>query len=341
MDWNRKLIEAVKYRDVRAAEVALDNGADIHFDADFALRNSVFFGDCDMAEMLLKRGANVHIWDDFPLRRAAEFGYFAMSKLLLDYKADIHACDDEALRHAAEGGCFDSVQLYVKRGANIHARDDEALYLAAANGYFEISKFLADNGADVNAFDKRAIYVAKQHNNLAIAKYLEKVAANANAVPNNSKKPVSSKEEKAYQQFKLKWMLDHDWTLEDLISELSEQMRDSSGEESLEEIFKMWEEDAGFGGSIWPCFDEYIECVEEEIRSAHNEIVINKVKEALEQYGSDVVDVVWNENTGYIDIMQCHGSWSDVIFADVVPSDNIDKASLEMELNALGVGYVF
>lgn len=71
-------------------------------------------------------------------------------------------------------------------------------------------------------------------------------------------------EQVAYERFKLQWMLEHGYTLIDLIHEL-EMLRCESGPEiSLESIFQDWEFGYGFQSEIWPCFDEYMDCEYQE-----------------------------------------------------------------------------
>lgn len=60
-----------------------------------------------------------------------------------------------------------------------------------------------------------------------------------------------------YEKFKLQWMVDHGYTVESLVASLAAYLEDSG--EPLYETYQMWEQDAGFGGEIWPCFDEWLE----------------------------------------------------------------------------------
>ena len=67
----------------------------------------------------------------------------------------------------------------------------------------------------------------------------------------------------AYERYKLQWMLDHGYGLEDLIrnleSMIDEDQNESGVRTSLPSLFKDWEFDIGFDGAIWPCFDEFLE----------------------------------------------------------------------------------
>lgn len=66
--------------------------------------------------------------------------------------------------------------------------------------------------------------------------------------------------EKKYEQFKLKWMLEHGHTLKELIDELEELREESDTDETLQDIFDEWEFGYGFGSEIWPCYEEYLDC---------------------------------------------------------------------------------
>lgn len=65
-----------------------------------------------------------------------------------------------------------------------------------------------------------------------------------------------------YEKFQLKWMIDHDHSLRELMEELQslqyEDPEDSDRISSpITELFQEWEADRGFGSEIWPCEEEY------------------------------------------------------------------------------------
>ena len=70
------------------------------------------------------------------------------------------------------------------------------------------------------------------------------------------------KEKYEYERYKLYWMLAHGFTLIDLVRQLqlmiNEDLDGSDVPTSLQSLFEDWEYSIGFGGEIWPCFDEYI-----------------------------------------------------------------------------------
>ena len=69
---------------------------------------------------------------------------------------------------------------------------------------------------------------------------------------------------RAYERFKLQWMIDHGFTLSDFVACMEDMIcEDLSGSEvrtSLQSLFSDWEFGVGFaGGSVWPCFEEYLQ----------------------------------------------------------------------------------
>lgn len=65
---------------------------------------------------------------------------------------------------------------------------------------------------------------------------------------------------KAHEEFKLIWMQMHGYSMQDLINQLEAARQDLFDEEaSMQTVFEHWEDNVGFGGEIWPCFDEYLD----------------------------------------------------------------------------------
>lgn len=75
-----------------------------------------------------------------------------------------------------------------------------------------------------------------------------------------------TQKQKAWEKFKLQWMIDHGYTLVDLINELEMVREESDEDATLDEIFDQWEFGFGFGSEIWPCYDEFIECEYQEMK---------------------------------------------------------------------------
>ena len=69
-------------------------------------------------------------------------------------------------------------------------------------------------------------------------------------------------EKKLYERYKLIWMLDHGITLREAFRDWSMYLswnRRDADIKTPEEVFENWENDCGFSGSLYPCFDEYLE----------------------------------------------------------------------------------
>lgn len=65
-----------------------------------------------------------------------------------------------------------------------------------------------------------------------------------------------------YEKYQLQWMIDHGYSIRDLIHELSkyQQWIDCGESQPLDEIFDEWEYNAGFGSEIWACENEWLDC---------------------------------------------------------------------------------
>ena len=61
----------------------------------------------------------------------------------------------------------------------------------------------------------------------------------------------------------LQWMIDHGYSLEDLVQNLESMILEDENESGvrtdLPSLFRDWEYGLGFDGAIWPCFEEFLE----------------------------------------------------------------------------------
>lgn len=62
----------------------------------------------------------------------------------------------------------------------------------------------------------------------------------------------------AYEKYKLRWMIDHECTLADLISEL-DVMQEEFSDCTVSQMFADWEFGYGFASEIWACYEEFME----------------------------------------------------------------------------------
>lgn len=73
-----------------------------------------------------------------------------------------------------------------------------------------------------------------------------------------------------YERYRLGWMMEHGYGLDDLVDGLSETMAEMVGEPTpafdVRDAFEAWERDRGFGGELYACMDEWAESDGEEAR---------------------------------------------------------------------------
>lgn len=67
-----------------------------------------------------------------------------------------------------------------------------------------------------------------------------------------------------YQNYQLRWMIDHNYSLEDLIDNLNEQINQNpefyinkNSHVDLHKVFADWEYDSGFNQDLYVCEEEY------------------------------------------------------------------------------------
>lgn len=151
-------------------KLMLENGADIHYNNDVALRVT---SSIEIAKLLLQYGANVHAEDDEALRSASESGETEIVKILLENGADLHAVDGEALMSASECGYTEIVKLLLEKGANVHCSEGVSIVYASINNKWDTVAVLLQYGANVNLISKDALsLVCSTEKQLEIVKLL-------------------------------------------------------------------------------------------------------------------------------------------------------------------------
>lgn len=84
-----------------------------------------------------------------------------------------------------------------------------------------------------------------------------------------------------------------------------------------------------------------VECLAEPDEDEELYSVVALVDKALDEYASDNVDVVLNEETNMLDIMYHSDNNSFAIYSEVADADIIDFGVLEDELDKRDVGHVW
>lgn len=95
--------------------------------------------------------------------------------------------------------------------------------------------------------------------------------------------------ERVYERFKLKWMMDHGFTITDICKLGDEYCKEVEPEDRSEITFEDYLEDVGLGsGSLWPCFDEFMDC-EFTAPDVINPLLVTGTGE-LEEYTKNLVN---------------------------------------------------
>ena len=63
----------------------------------------------------------------------------------------------------------------------------------------------------------------------------------------------------AYRKYQLDWLSDHGYCIEDIYN-LADQWHIEKNNHEFDGSFGEYIEEYGFGGDIWACYDEFIEC---------------------------------------------------------------------------------
>jgi ankyrin repeat protein len=198
------LIDAIKRRDVKAADVLITQHANLNAalpDGATALAWAVFLDLQDTAAKLVDAGANVNTRGDYgetPLTLALANGNVTLTRRLLKAGADPAATrwnGETALMIAAGAGSVEEVKLLLDAGLDVNAAESEkgqdALMWAAAEGHPEVVDLLLQRGARVKATSKSgftALLFATIRNDSASVERLIQAGADPNyALPDKEK----------------------------------------------------------------------------------------------------------------------------------------------------------
>lgn len=115
---NRRLIDASRLGNLQAVQQALAAGADIHAQADLALRYSAKNGDLLIVRYLVQHGANIHANNDMALRSTSFEDHLDVVQFLIEQGANIHAENNSTVRWAVRNRNWSMVAYLLKHGAD-------------------------------------------------------------------------------------------------------------------------------------------------------------------------------------------------------------------------------
>lgn len=172
---------------VKMAKYFVSQGADIHFNNEFALKNACEVGKLEMVRFLVSQGANIHCYEminnarieEFPLIVACEKGHLNVVQFLVEgcpsvgikTSADITIMKNAPLGIACEHGNVQVAKYLISKGANPKDRP-QILEFACEKGHLECVKYLVSQGADIHANDSVCFLLACKGGQLNVVQFL-------------------------------------------------------------------------------------------------------------------------------------------------------------------------
>ena len=149
---------------------SLENGADIHYKKDSAVKIVAQDGNLEILKYLISKGANFRVDSDTPMEYAAFGGHLDIIKYLVEMGVKIYFNSSKALDAAIRNGHLDVVKYLVEKGINVRIHK-QFLDIASRHGHLDIVKYLIGKGADF--YNQNAMYVAKINKFYKIVYFLE------------------------------------------------------------------------------------------------------------------------------------------------------------------------
>ncbi|MBC6426978.1 MAG: ankyrin repeat domain-containing protein [Ekhidna sp.] len=173
---------------IKAAEVLIDNGADIEKTGLFdytPLWYAALHNNLPLVKFLVAKGAKQKTE---AMITVASRGHSEVLKFLLSEGADIFAqagaFTENILMSAANAGQLDVVKFLVEEDKRLDMHlvgfDGSALTRAARRGHVEVVKYLLDKGVDINQSSKTALQLAAFHGHLAVVEELIRRGSDVN-----------------------------------------------------------------------------------------------------------------------------------------------------------------
>jgi len=142
---NDSLVVAAQDGDVKGVVSWLEQGADVHFAFDAALRKACKYGRYEVVKCLVDRGADVNAKDTFGnevLLTAFKEGYLRIVELLIKNGVNVYYLTDWPVCWASEYGEFKLVKLLLEKGSKV---TDDSIRAARYYGHKEVVKLLEDH----------------------------------------------------------------------------------------------------------------------------------------------------------------------------------------------------
>ena len=149
---NDDFIKSVKIGDIKNINILLENGANINFKDDYAIRLASMNGNIELFKFLEQNGANIYINNGCVLKLSSKYGHLELVKYIYECDNYFSYCIDYALIHASKKGHIDIVKFLVINGALLREDHVHTFKKSIKNGHIEVVKFLisSDLGFFIN-----------------------------------------------------------------------------------------------------------------------------------------------------------------------------------------------
>lgn len=152
------LHDAVRWDDVEAIQILLDNGADIRVGNKYKetpLHYAAWQDEQKAASLLIAKGADPNARDSYqltPLHEAVRYGHTEIARIMLDAGADVNARTEDGVTplHYAASENLDVVKLLVERGVDVNAVTEDGLSPLTYSKFKGIADYLVVKGAKPN-----------------------------------------------------------------------------------------------------------------------------------------------------------------------------------------------
>jgi ankyrin repeat protein len=193
---NTALAIASCHGHLQIVQFLVENGAEPHYQNNYAVRLAAVLGRTDVVKFLLEHGADKdqalqsiiiaeHIigdnrYDYDETYYGNLFHHFETTDLLIEKGAH----KNKALNFACEQGKLTFVKILVEKGAEVSFENHYPVRAASSNGYLQIVKFLKEKGADITALNNHAVRSACLFGHLETVKFLHENGADLTAKNN-------------------------------------------------------------------------------------------------------------------------------------------------------------
>jgi len=165
---NEKLCQTTDVNEIR---FLIQEGADIHYNNDCALRHAISRGVLPTVRYLLDHGAILS--SKKPVEEALKNGFDNVVQYLLENHIDTHMDNDVILWLASQYGQLSLVRYLTRKGADINT----ALILASRHGNLNVVQFLVEKGAAnkvgmIHAVNDQAVIDAAKNGHWSVVRYL-------------------------------------------------------------------------------------------------------------------------------------------------------------------------